>query len=108
MSFYIDAIKNSTRTYIIAEMPANHAGSLEWAKEIVHAASEAGADCIKIQTYTPDTMTIDCDKDYFRIRGGTWRNPLSTLSKSIYSMGMAGRDKRGGRKGWARFFVNAF
>ncbi len=72
MSFYIDAIKNSTRTYIIAEMSANHAGSLEWAKEIVHAASEAGADCIKIQTYTPDTMTIDCDKDYFRIRGGTW------------------------------------
>lgn len=58
--------------YIIAEMSANHAGSLERAKEIIHAAKEAGADCIKIQTYTPDTMTIDCDLPYFHIDGGTW------------------------------------
>lgn len=46
--------------YIIAEMSGNHAGSIEHAKEIIHAAKEIGADCIKIQTYTPDTMTIDC------------------------------------------------
>ena len=59
-------------TYIIAEMSANHAGSLERAKEIIHAAKEAGADCIKIQTYTPDTMTVDCDNEYFRISDGTW------------------------------------
>lgn len=58
--------------YIIAEMSANHAGSMERAKEIIHAAKEAGADCIKIQTYTPDTITIDCDKPYFQIGGGTW------------------------------------
>lgn len=58
--------------YIIAEMSANHAGSMERAKEIIHAAKEAGADCIKIQTYTPDTMTIDCDLPYFHIDGGTW------------------------------------
>lgn len=58
--------------YIIAEMSANHAGSMERAKEIIHAAKEAGADCIKIQTYTPDTLTIDCDKPYFQIGGGTW------------------------------------
>lgn len=58
--------------YIIAEMSANHAGSMERAKEIIHAAKEAGADCIKIQTYTPDTLTIDCDKSYFQIGGGTW------------------------------------
>ena len=58
--------------YIIAEMSANHAGSLERAKEIIHAAKESGADCIKLQTYTPDTMTIDCDHRYFQISEGTW------------------------------------
>lgn len=58
--------------YFIAEMSANHAGSMERAKEIIHAAKEAGADCIKIQTYTPDTLTIDCDLPYFHIDSGTW------------------------------------
>lgn len=58
--------------YIIAEMSANHAGDIENAKKIIHAAKEAGADCIKIQTYTPDTLTIDCDKEYFQIGNGTW------------------------------------
>lgn len=60
------------KTYIIAEMSANHAGSIERAKEIIEAAKESGADCIKIQTYTPDTITIDCNNDYFSINGGTW------------------------------------
>lgn len=58
--------------YIIAEMSANHAGSLARAKEIIRAAKDAGADCIKIQTYTPDTMTIDCSNKYFNISAGTW------------------------------------
>ena len=58
--------------YIIAEMSANHAGSLDRAIEIIHAAKEAGADCLKIQTYTPDTITIDCDNEYFHIGEGTW------------------------------------
>lgn len=64
--------KLAKQTYIIAEMSANHAGSLKRAKEIIHAAKESGADCIKIQTYTPDTMTIDCDDKYFHIDSGTW------------------------------------
>lgn len=66
-----DNIKNG-KTYIIAEMSANHAGKIERAKEIIHAAKEAGADCIKIQTYTADTITIDCDNEYFHIENGTW------------------------------------
>lgn len=59
--------------YIIAEMSANHAGSLSHAKEIIHAAKEAGADCIKIQTYTADTITMNCDNEYFRIKSGPWQ-----------------------------------
>lgn len=54
--------------YIIAEMSANHAGSIEKCKKIVRKAKECGADCIKIQTYTPDTITIDCDNEYFTVK----------------------------------------
>lgn len=60
-------------TYIIAEMSGNHNQSYEKAVEIVHAAKEAGADAIKLQTYTPDTITINTDNQYFRIKeGNTW------------------------------------
>ena len=60
------------RVYKIAEMSANHAGSIENAMAIIHAAKESGADCLKIQTYTADTITLDCDNEYFRIHGGLW------------------------------------
>jgi len=58
--------------YIIAEMSANHSGSIERAKEIIREAKRCGADCIKIQTYTPDTITMDCDNQYFQIEQGAW------------------------------------
>ena len=58
--------------YIIAEMSANHSGSIERAKEIIREAKRCGADCVKIQTYTPDTLTIDCNNKYFQVGNGTW------------------------------------
>ena len=66
-------ISKDSPAYIIAEMSANHAGSLQRAKDIIYAAKESGADCIKIQTYTPDTITMDCDNEYFQITSGTWK-----------------------------------
>lgn len=73
-------------TYIIAEMSANHAGSLSRAKEIIHAAKEAGADCVKIQTYTADTITMDCNNKYFQIGSGTWKGEkLYSLYKKAYT-----------------------
>lgn len=72
--------------YIIAEMSANHAGSISRAKEIIHAAKAAGADCIKIQTYTADTMTIDCDNPFFHISEGTWKGEnLYQLYQKAYT-----------------------
>ena len=69
--------------YIIAEMSANHAGSLERAKEMIHVAKEVGADCVKIQTYTADTMTIDCHNQYFDITEGTWKG-INCISRHIH------------------------
>lgn len=60
-------------TYIIAEMSANHAGSIDIAKEIIWAAKESGADCLKIQTYTADTLTLNCDNEFFTIKSGLWK-----------------------------------
>lgn len=57
--------------YIVAEMSANHAQNLEQAVRIIEAAREAGADAVKLQTYTPDTITIPCSNEYFRISRGT-------------------------------------
>lgn len=58
--------------YIIAELSANHNGNFETAKRIIEEAKKAGADAIKLQTYTADTITLDCDSPDFRISGGLW------------------------------------
>ena len=57
--------------FIIAELSANHNGDLNVAIETIRAAKKAGADAIKLQTYTPDTLTIDCNNEHFKIEGGT-------------------------------------
>ena len=89
-------------TFVIAELSANHGQDYELAVRLVRAAREAGADAIKLQTYTPDTLTIDCDAPDFRIGEGTlwsgrtlyelygeaftpweWHAPLMALSREL-------------------------
>jgi len=65
-------IDKNSPVFIIAELSANHNGSIDIALETIKAAKRAGADCIKLQTYTADTMTIDCDKSDFIIKGTIW------------------------------------
>lgn len=73
-------------TYIIAELSANHAGSRQRALDMIYQAKEAGADCVKIQTYTADTMTIDCHNQYFNITDGTWKGEnLYSLYQKAYT-----------------------
>jgi pseudaminic acid synthase len=57
--------------YIVAEMSANHGQDRCRAMEMIHAMKESGADAVKLQTYTPDTLTIDSDREYFRVGKGT-------------------------------------
>ena len=65
-------ISKSSRVFIIAELSANHNQNLDIAIETIRAAKRAGADCIKLQTYTPDTLTINSNKDDFKIKGTIW------------------------------------
>lgn len=73
-------------TYIIAEMSANHNQNFERAVKIIEAAKNAGADAVKLQTYTPDTLTINCDNEYFRIKGTIWEGKnLYDLYREAYT-----------------------
>lgn len=67
----IDNFELGKEVFVIAELSANHGHDINIAKETIRAAKEAGANAIKIQTYTADTLTIDCDNEYFRLNSGT-------------------------------------
>lgn len=67
------AISDKNPPYIIAEISANHNGSIDRALESIKAAKVAGVDAVKIQTYTPDTMTIESNSDDFLIKEGLWK-----------------------------------
>lgn len=77
--------KNST--FIVAEISANHNGNFERAVSIIKQAAKAGVDAIKLQTYTADTITIDCNNEYFQIKQGTlWDGrSLHDLYKEAYT-----------------------
>ena len=66
-------IGHGQRPYVVAELSGNHNGSLEKAKELITLAKSSGADAVKLQTYTPDTMTLNVDKDIFKIKSGLWK-----------------------------------
>lgn len=79
-------IGEGCRPYIIAELSANHGGSIERAKKSIEAAKISGASAIKMQTYTPETMTIKSDKDDFMITEGLWKGyDLYRLYEEAYT-----------------------
>ena len=73
-------ISSNFPPYVIAEVSANHNGSIQRAKDTILAAKNAGVDAVKIQTYTPDTMTIDVENTDFYIKEGLWKN------RSLYDL----------------------
>ncbi len=75
-----------SKTFIIAEVSANHAGDKDIAKRIISIAKECGADAVKIQTYTADTLTIDCKSDIFLVKAESWKGQyLYDLYKQAYT-----------------------
>ena len=87
--------------YIVAELSANHGQDFDQAVRIVRAMKGAGADAVKVQTYTPDTLTIQSDLEYFQIRGGTlWdgRTLYDLLRGSFHALGMAAEVESAGER----------
>ena len=80
-------ISENSPCYIVAEMSGNHNMDFNRAKEIIYRAYKAGADAVKIQTYTADTITLDCDNEYFQIKHGTlWDgDTLYSLYQKAYT-----------------------
>jgi len=73
-------ISKNNKPFVIAEISGNHNGNLERAFELIKLAKDAGADAVKIQTYTADTMTLDCDREEFLLKDGLWKG------KTLYEL----------------------
>lgn len=77
-SFLINTVQGPRKigqnapAFIVAELSGNHLHSYERALRMIDAAAECGVDAVKLQTYTADTLTIDCDNDFFKVKSGTW------------------------------------
>lgn len=85
---YIDErmVCENSPAYIIAEMSANHLMDFDRAKKIIYELKDSGVDAVKLQTYTADTITIDCDNEEFQIHGGLWDGEtLYTLYQKAYT-----------------------
>jgi len=82
-------ISPNTPPYIIAELSANHMGDLQRALDMVKAAVDAGADAVKLQTYDPDKITMNCESDDFQIKGGLWHGQSY---HALYTDAMTPRD----------------
>ena len=98
-------------TYCVAEVSGNHNQDFSQAVRIIEAAKHAGADAIKLQTYTPDTITIASDQEPFRISGGTlWdgRNFARSLQRSLHAMGVAAETQEGSRGSGNGFVFERF
>jgi len=87
MRNHINILK-SNKVFIIAELSANHKQNFDLAVKTIRAMKEAGADAVKLQTYNPDTITIDCDNEYFQIKEGLWKGKtLYELYQEAYTPG---------------------
>ena len=64
---------NKKKPFFVAEISANHCGNFNLAKRLIKYAKSNGADAVKLQTYTPDTMTVKSNKKYFKIKNGLWK-----------------------------------
>lgn len=79
-------ISRDSLTYIIAEMSGNHLMSFERAKDIIYRLKDSGVNAVKLQTYTADTITINCDHEEFQIHGGLWNGEtLYSLYQKAYT-----------------------
>lgn len=80
MTRFPDRFQPGQRPFLIAEMSGNHNGDIDRARRLIDAARDAGADAVKIQTYTADTITMDVDRPEFRLEGGLW------AGKTLYEL----------------------